>query len=145
MWLADREADMNRQVLGILAGVILIMAVGRVPSYAQTATTKIPYEFHAGGAVLSAGTYSISYSDARPWILILRGPDGSNRDLRVVTRLAQKSPPNLECYLVFDKEGDTYFLSELWFPAMDGFLLGGEPMRHTHVTVKATMQQGGLP
>jgi hypothetical protein len=137
---------MNRQVLGILAGVILIMAAGRVPCYAQAATTMIPFEFHAGGgAVLSAGTYSISYSDARPWILTLRGPDGSDRDLRVVTRLAQKFPPSLECYLVFDKVGDTYFLSEFWFPAMDGFFLGGEPIRHTHVTVKATMQQGALP
>jgi hypothetical protein len=145
MWLADGEADMNRQVLGILAGVILIVAAGRVPCYAQTATTKIPFEFHAGGSALSAGAYGISYSDARPWILTLRRPDGSDHDLRVVTRLAQKIPPRLDCYLVFDKVEDTYFLSEFWFPAIDGFLLGGEPIEHTHVTVNATMQQGVLP
>ncbi len=136
---------MGRQVVGILLCVLLVIAMGGIPGYAQTVSAKIPFEFRAGEAVLPAETYTISYSEANPWILTFQGTDGSKHEVRIITRLAQRETPSLDTYLVFDKIGDVYLFSEFWLPAMDGFFLGGDPLTHTHVTVKAKVQQEILP
>ena len=136
---------MNRRVVGMLSGVLVFLIVGGMPGYAQDVTAKIPFEFRAGEAVLPAETYTIGYSEANPWILTFQGTDGSKHEVRIITRLAQRETPSLDTYLVFDKIGDVYLFSEFWLPAMDGFFLGGDPLTHTHVTVKAKVQQEILP
>ena len=135
---------MTRQVVGVVVGILLIIAMGGIQGYAQEVTARIPFGFRAGDAVLTAGTYTVSYDESRPRVLTIRGPDGSSHDVRIITRLAQKDPPSLDTYLVFDKVRDVYSLSEFWLPAMDGFFLGGEPLGHEHAIVKATTQ-GAVP
>jgi hypothetical protein len=136
---------MVRQVVGVLLGAVLIIALEGMPAYAQDVTARIPFEFRAGEAVLPAETYTISYSEANPWTLAFRGTDGSKHEVRIITRLAQKETPSLDTYLVFDKIGNVYLFSEFWLPAMDGFFLGGDPLTHTHVIVKAKVQKEILP
>ncbi len=136
---------MRRQVVWIALAVLLVIAMQGIPGYAQAVFAKIPFEFRASGAILPAGTYTISYSEANPWILTVSGSEGSNHEVRIITRLAQKETPSLDTYLVFDKVGDVYVFSEFWLPAMDGFFLGGDPLTHTHVTVKAQVRQEILP
>ncbi len=136
---------MNRRVIGMLFGGLLFLIGRGIPGYAQVVIAKIPFEFRAGGTALPAETYTIRYSEANPWILTLQGTDGSKHEVRIITRLAQKETPSLDTYLVFDKVGDVYLFSEFWLPAMDGFFLGGDPLTHTHVSVKAKVQQEILP
>ncbi len=145
LWPGEEEVGMSRQMIGILPGVLLIITACGVACYGQDVTANIPFEFHAGEAVLPAGTYTISYSEAEPRNLTLQRPDGTHHVVRIITRLAQKETPDLDTYLIFDKVGDVYLFSEFWLPAMDGFFLGGDPLTHTHVTVKAKVQKEILP
>jgi hypothetical protein len=55
----------------------------------------------------------------------------------VLTRIAEPDPPASEAKVVFDKVGDVYYLSEVWMPGSDGFLLMATKEKHTHVKVKA--------
>jgi hypothetical protein len=51
----------------------------------------------------------------------------------IVTRLAagmHTTPKN--SHVVFDKIGDIRYLSELWTPGVDGFMLGSPKGKHEH-------------
>jgi hypothetical protein len=56
----------------------------------------------------------------------------------VITRLGATEPPAAEARLVFDKVGAVSYLSELWMPGSDGYLVHAAKGKHTHVSVKAT-------
>jgi hypothetical protein len=47
-------------------------------------------------------------------------------------------PPsgNTAPMLVFDKVGDRHYLSEVWMPGLDGFLLQARAEQHSHRLVK---------
>ena len=57
-----------------------------------------------------------------------------------VPRLAQPSTRLGAPAVSFDRVGDAYFISEVWIPGRDGFLLSGTMVPHTHVTVKAALK-----
>jgi hypothetical protein len=38
--------------------------------------------------------------------------------------------------VIFDKFGDSYYVSEVWVPDRDGFVVGGTKEVHTHHAVK---------
>lgn len=55
-----------------------------------------------------------------------------------LVQLAQYLVEQLEPHIVFDKIGERYFLSEVWLPGADGYLLHATNEKHTHQHVKAT-------
>jgi hypothetical protein len=69
--------------------------------------------------------------------LVFRSADGTGVDAVIATRLAQPTPPLTDAKVVFDKVNDRLYVSEIWVPALDGFLVGGDMVMHTHVTVRA--------
>ena len=52
----------------------------------------------------------------------------------VTSRLSDRGN---EALVVFDKEGELYYLSEIFMPGIDGFQVKGATGKHTHVKVKA--------
>ena len=90
------------------------------------------FPFVVGGKTLPAGKYNIEqptletlvFQEAKSGAPRVEGP--------VVTRLAPPATALAAPRLVFDKVGDQYFLSEVWIPGHDGFLLYGAKEKHTH-------------
>ena len=121
----------------IVLAVCLIGLIGVVSGYAQPAKLKamIDFPFTAAGKVLPAGQYEFSRDTMAP-VFRVQGEDKSFVMAPVLTRLsaAIHTTPG-DAHLVFDKVGETYFLSEVWIPGEDGYLLHAEKGKHEHKVV----------
>ncbi len=135
-------------LLAILGAVSIVLAAPSFASaqYAQPVgasiepqVIQIPFPFVAGTGfkTFPAGTYDLTQPS--PQVLVLRGPGpkGVVVEVQVMTRLANPSAPITESKVVFDKVGDQYYISEVWVPGADGFLVGAARDVHTHQTIKA--------
>jgi hypothetical protein len=106
--------------------------------YFQPLVIDIAFPFHAGGETLVAGRYFIEQATSE--LLMLRSANGTAVEVPVSTRLAQPSTRLGAPAVSFDKVRDSYFISEVWIPGRDGFLLNGTLVPHTHVTLKAAFK-----
>lgn len=97
--------------------------------------SSVPFAFKVGNTVHPAGHYTLRTNDADMTIQITPA-HGKQTVALVETRLGAPEHPLGEGRLVFDKVGDVYYLSEVWTPGDDGFLLHATKAKHTHVAVK---------
>jgi hypothetical protein len=85
---------------------------------------------------MAAGSYEITPDPADATRLVIRSKDGTqSMKLSVIERLADIGATQPK--VVFNKIGNTNYLSEIHFPGQDGylvFILKGQE-QHTHVTV----------
>ncbi len=123
---------MKNRLSTLLAAVALVVAGGPFASAADLlATGKIPFAFRAGQASLPAGKYDVLRDSSRDDVLLLRDYDAKKSAIvPFETRLSQRMATKAE--LIFDKDANGYYLSEVYIPAMDGFYLKGAPGAHTH-------------
>lgn len=122
--------------LVFLAGPSPVLAGGSRDEIA----TKISFEFSVGDRSFPAGSYRISRrSPNAPTLTIRPEAGGEAVQVSVITRLAQRGNSADDSNLVFDKVGDKRYLTEVWMPGQDGFLLKGatETAEHAHVIVPA--------
>jgi hypothetical protein len=142
----------KRPLLAILMGVSIVLVVSgnAAAQYAQPVgesikpqAIQIPFPFVVGMKLgmktLPAGTYDLSQPSRE--LLVLRSPKGLVVEVPVMTRLAKPEAPLTESRVVFDKYGDEYYISEVWIPGVDGFLVGAARDVHTHETVKVMMKK----
>ena len=131
---------MKAPFVRVFSILVLAVLLGMTVAYGQepVMTAKIDFSFGVPGKTLPAGDYTISYSSTNQSLLVIRGvpPNKEDAVMTVITRITQMGSSN-ESRLVFDKVGDKDFLSEVWFPDEDGFLIMGTPEKHTHAVVKA--------
>ncbi len=105
---------------------------------AQAATqfrANIPFQFVVEGKTFGAGEYDFVQNDDES-IQVLAVKKGPSAVALVVSRLGgdiHTTPKDI--HVVFDKVGDTYFLSEVWVPNMDGYLLRATKEKHTHRSI----------
>jgi hypothetical protein len=102
----------------------------------QSQVLKVTFPFQVGDMgkkTLPAGEYDIEQPTRE--LLVLRSAKGAVVQLPVLMRLAQPSPPLSEPKVVFDRLGGQYYISEVWIPGWDGFLVGGLREEHTHYAV----------
>jgi hypothetical protein len=122
-----------RTRLAVLVGFVALLAV--VSAYGQlTQSTKgtIPFQFTAAGTVYPAGEYRF-VEDETGLSFRIEGPGNVRGLALVLTRLAggiHTTPA--DAHVVFDKIGETYYLSEIWIPGQDGFLLHSTKEKHEH-------------
>jgi hypothetical protein len=95
---------------------------------------KVTFPFQVGDKILPAGTYTIEQPSAE--LLVLRDAKGDVVQMPVILRVARLSPPLTESKVIFDKFGDSYYISEIWVPDRDGFVVGATKEIHTHHVVK---------
>jgi hypothetical protein len=128
---------MNRRVVTLLAMMVLAFVVYPAVTYAQESTVaEIGFQFVAGGQTMPPGTYELtSNGDTSAFTLTPVGK-GSGVVLLAITRLAAAEPPSGDIRFVFDKVGDTYYLSEAWLLGQDGFLFYAAKEKHTHQTIR---------
>jgi len=112
---------MKKTVTTIIAAVGLFLTMGVASVSAQTPTgaeVNIPFDFSAGKASLKAGTYviirksdsmlQIRHANEKRTILVNAPLTIGSRDYRAGERL------------VFNRYGDEYFLTQVWFTADQG-------------------------
>ena len=99
---------------------------------------KVAFAFHVGDKLFPAGAYRVTSRGPAGSVLVIRGENGGGSSiLPVATRLARQERPDhpTSGNLVFDRVGDERFLSEVWLPDDDGYLVRGTAEEHQHDVV----------
>ena len=102
-------------IFGMFLGFAMVNAQGQAPSKVRV---EIPFEFSAGKTTLAAGVYSIKRMSGE--LVTLRSEDGkSAATLNAPVNLSSSDPNSIE-HLVFSKQGEQYFLAQIWLTADSG-------------------------
>jgi hypothetical protein len=119
--------------LGLVA--LLVMILGSAQAATQI-RANIPFQFVVEGKTLPAGEYDLVRNDNDQSIQVIAVKKGPSADALVVTKIsgAIHTTPQ-DTHIIFDKVGDTYYLSELWIPDFDGYLLRATKEKHTHRSI----------
>jgi hypothetical protein len=107
-----RRYPMKTRTLAVFV-VAAFLAV--TAGYAQSTTTlvgKIPFEFRVGNSVLPAGDYEVIPSST-PRALLIRCFDAKAAVIALPNAAERLHAPK-DSTLVFNRYGDTYFLSQVW-------------------------------
>lgn len=114
----------------VTIGALVVMSCAL--AYALTATAEISFPFMAGKKAFPAGKYVVELPD--PSVISISGP-GGRATMVVLTRLGRHDK-DTDCEFVFDKVGDQFLLSEVWFPGGDdGYLVLATKQAHEHAVV----------
>ena len=98
-------------------------------------TPMIDFPFTAGGKLLAAGWYEFTLDPTGP-VFQVQGEGKHSALAAVLTRLAAAIHTTpADAHIVFDKVADAYFLSEIWIPGQDGYLLQATKGRHEHKVI----------
>ena len=102
-------------IFGMFFGFAMVNAQGQAPS---KVSVEIPFEFSAGKTTLHAGVYSIKRMSGE--FVTLRSEDGKKAVTLHAPVTQNSSDPNAFERLVFSKQGEQYFLSQIWLTADSG-------------------------
>ena len=101
-----------------LAGAVLAILNVPAPALAQSTamTVTIPFDFHAGGKTLPAGTYIVNRQGEAIQI-----SDSKGHTAFVISTAVPNPAVNLDNQLVFNRYGDAAYLSEVrWLGYSNG-------------------------
>jgi hypothetical protein len=102
-------------IFGMFLGLAMVNAQGQAPSKARI---DIPFEFSAGKTTLHAGVYNIKRISAD--VVTLRSENGKSTVILHAPVTETSSDPNAVARLIFSKQGEAYFLSQIWLTADTG-------------------------
>lgn len=119
----------------VLSTIGLFVLALSVTAWAQMAAKlDVPFAFSAGGKDCAAGKYEIRIANDTSRTLTLRHLDsGDVINVPILTRLSAREEGGSLVY--FDKGETKNYLSEVYFPGMDGFHFQGAPGKHTHTKI----------
>ncbi len=130
---------MKRLAFAALVACAVVGVLGGSAAYAQSiGIVKVPFAFVIDNKDVPAGSYEFTVSGTEDSLITVTPmPKGSAMVMPVITRLAQQGV-NQDMRIVFDEVGGKYHVSEVWYPAEDGFLVKDTKVKHTHriVTVE---------
>ena len=115
---------MKNRLFGVLMVLIVSMlAVAPVSAQSVKLVADIPFEFVAGSTTFPAGEYSVEpMGSIGSHVVLVRSTDlRSSAALQTIAVWARD--PQAKGKLVFNRYGDTYFLSQIWSP---GYSTGRE-------------------
>jgi hypothetical protein len=115
----------------------LIVLMAAVAGYGQPQSLKltVDFPFMVEGKALPAGSYDFVRDETATAFRVTDGGKNSFY-IPVITRIA--GPRNeipRDAYVVFDVVGGKTFLSEIWIPGDDGYLMSTTKEKHEHKTV----------
>lgn len=132
---------MKNQIYGVIAILTVIVALATASVQAQSAskvTVSIPFEFSAGSTTLKSGVYSIRRVSAD--LLALRSEDGKSKVLLDAPVMRTSQDSNGSEKIVFSKDGDRYFLSEIWLTSDTGRRVWSERNKGNYKRVEIALQ-----
>jgi hypothetical protein len=124
----------------LVLAVGLIVLVAAMSGFGQqswvTLKATIDFPFTVEKTVLPAGAYEFTRDNVTD-LFKVKGPDNKTVLALCLSRLSKDIHTSAEdAHIVFDKVGDTYFLSEIWIPgAADGYLFLATKGPHTHIAL----------
>ena len=125
--------------MAICLAILLVASFGMAQSHSVRG--KIPFEFNAGGKVLSAGEYDFVYDASKTYLSVRGGDKKQSIFVPIVTLLAAATHTTpRDAHVVFDKIGNNYFLSEIWISGIDGIDLLSTKEKHSHEVVNIPNQ-----
>jgi len=129
---------MSRKSLGVAGVAVVVLGLVAAGALAQGSNAirfESSFDFIVNGKEMPAGEYELQVqSQSGTGMLSLRSL--KTRESTVVkpkTRLADLGLA--EPQIVFDKSENKYYLSEVRFPGMDGYYIGGLSGEEIHVKV----------
>jgi hypothetical protein len=129
---------MTRRIASIVVVAIAVLVFANVAFADDTFTAQIPFRFVVGGQLHQAGRYDVRVL-GNQFNLVLAPDKGPANALMPLARISSEgSVRDDESKLVFDKVGETYFLSEAWFEGQDGFLLQPSLLDASNRTIVTT-------
>ncbi|HEX6728888.1 MAG TPA: hypothetical protein VF074_02705 [Pyrinomonadaceae bacterium] len=103
------------RVLTILGALLVMTAATAHAQSERTEVTYIPFDFVVGKKTLPAGEYVVRPNRTRSNdVWLVQSKDGDTSALFTTTAV-QSSKAAKRTKLVFNKYGDQYFLSQIWF------------------------------
>ena len=98
--------------------VLILMGLWFVPAFGQARQTTyhIPFDFVVGQKTFAAGYYEVS--SVFESSLALRHPDGT-AGIVISAKHVATADRSMPCMLVFNRYGNTYFLSQAWLGLRD--------------------------
>jgi hypothetical protein len=124
---------MYRKFLGVGVAVVVAMFVFGSLAEAQAPSVKVGFSFYAAGKEYQSGNYTIEVTPAGH-VVLHAAKGGAVVDLTPMKSLGPndkiQSPK-----LVFNLIGSDRFLSEVWLPGQDGYLVGSVSGPHDQESV----------
>ncbi len=111
-----------RTKLTVAAMAVFGMVLAGSPAFAQEATVNIPFAFTVMGKTLPAGVYEFSEPSQDVVKLQSLGSPGIQVMVPVLDRLDATSDTG-SARIVFNKDGRTDVLAQVWLDGDDGFAL----------------------
>ena len=125
----------------VLISLLTLLAALSVYAQAGTIQAKIPFAFSAAGKQFPAGQYQFLPDPTAQFVRLASYDSKVNVLVPVLTRTAgaiHNTPA--DAHIVFDKMGETYVLSELWVPGIDGYMLNTLKEQHEHRVVNVPVK-----
>jgi hypothetical protein len=102
-----------------LSSLVLMAALTAFPIAAQDSmNVHIPFNFSVGERSLPAGNYTLNTQIAPGAVLIRSNDDMKNAVMLLTTGVSSRKVSE-DARLVFQRYGESYFLSQLWKPGYD--------------------------
>jgi len=122
----------------LFAAVAFLGALACAGLHAQVVDARaiIPFDFHAGDALMPAGEYQIHQQDS--WVFLRLADGGKPARILMTIGVAGRDPKDAR--LDFSRYGSEYFLSELWLSSS----LDGRQLRPT-TREKELAKRGEVP
>jgi len=127
---------MKMKIAVAVSCVALLATVFGFAQAVKSIRVNIPFQFVVEGKTLPTGEYNLVRSEDERTIEVVSTKKGPSTYALVITRLGGEihTTPQ-DSHIVFDNVGNTYFLSEIWIPGMDGFLVHATKEKHEHRTI----------
>jgi len=110
------------------------------PARAQdTLSLNIPFAFQAAGVLHPAGVYRLSV-DSEPDVIALTSAAGEQASIKVLGRMTGSQTSPGPTAVAFEKVGETYYLSEMWIPNVEGYQTYTTKEKHSRRMVPAKVE-----
>ncbi len=117
----------------MLLSLFALLVAGAVYGQTHLITANVPFAFTVAGRSLPAGQYSFTVDIAEENVKVTGAAKGPNVLAPVLTQMASGIHTTAtDAHVVFDKIGETYILSEVWYPGIDGVMLNVTKEKHEH-------------
>jgi len=124
---------MKTKVFSVFVMLFVTAVLAMAQASPSSMTSNISFPFSVGKSSLQPGEYTFSMDMQTRTIKVTNRANGQSVIANYLTRLSARSEK--ESLVVFDKTGDHYILSELYFAGLDGFCFAGATGEHTHAHV----------
>ena len=99
----------------LLTLTFFVLSAGWAQAQSIRLKANIPFAFRAGEKLLPAGEYDVQTLENRVVVRIL-GPDADNSVMFTTVGVSHQIGEDKDAKLIFNKYGDDYILSEMWWP-----------------------------